>query len=78
MIMFYALNEPHLPITPDTPIAHIDDTTTPGATYICWEDPDSTNVQHIEKVTDTGVGFAKGKFSDRATLTYVPYHEYRP
>ena len=64
----------------DTPAYEYDTLTTSGVTYVRWENNDTDDI-HIKAVDETGstitVGFAKGVWGDRASLTYVGYYELR-
>lgn len=61
-------------ITTDTPYAKIDDTTTADTVYSCWDDTDEE--VNIQRVNDTSIGYAKGTWANRVSLTYVAYPNY--
>jgi hypothetical protein len=66
-------------INNDTPVCELDTQTTSGVTYIRWQN--STEDIFIKAVDETGstivIGFAKGAWADRASLTYLGYYEYK-
>ena len=66
-------------INNDTPVYEFDTLTTSGVTYIRWQN--TTDDIFIKAVDETGltitIGFAKGAWLDRASLTYLGYYEHQ-
>ena len=66
-------------INNDTPVYEFDTLTTSGVTYIRWEN--STEDIFMKKVDETGstivITFTKDAWLDRATATWLGYHEHQ-
>ena len=57
-------------ITTDTPVYEWDKTTTPGTTYLRYEN--TTKAQYIERITSTKTEKTIDTWANRVTATYSP------